>query len=284
VKPAPFGYEAPHTVDAVLALLAEHGDDAKVLAGGQSLVPMLNFRLVRPALLVDVNRVAGLDELTVRDGRLHIGARVRTATLARASVVRDGWPLLAEAASFVGHAAIRARGTVGGSAAHADPHAELPAALAALDARFHLRSQRGTRVLAADQFFTDFYTTALAPDELLTAMEVPPASSRTGNAFAELARTHGDFALAGAAVTLTLDDGGACTWAGIAILGGGATPLRAFAAERTLSGSIVDAEAARTAGELAAAACDPPDPADYRRALVAELVRRALLTARDRAQ
>jgi CO/xanthine dehydrogenase FAD-binding subunit len=282
MKPAPFAYEVPSTVEAVLALLAQHGDDAKVLAGGQSLVPMLNFRLLRPALLIDVNRVPGLDELQVRDGRLHIGARVRTGTLARVAVVRDGWPLLAEAAGFVGHAAIRARGTIGGSAAHADPQAELPAALAALDARFHLRSQRGTRILGADRFFTDFYTTALAPDELLTAIDVPPASPRTGSTFTEVTRTHGDFALAGAAVTLTLDGGGVCTWSGIGILGGGATPVRAYAAERALAGRTVDAEAAETAGEFAAAACDPPDPADYRRALIAELVRRAVLTARER--
>jgi CO/xanthine dehydrogenase FAD-binding subunit len=284
MKPAPFAYEAPPTLDAALALLGEHGDEAKVLAGGQSLVPMLNFRLVRPAVLIDVNRVAGLDELRVVDGRLHIGARVRTGSLERDARVREGWPLLAEAASFVGHAAIRARGTVGGSAAHADPHAELPAALAALDARFHLRSQRATRVLGADEFFTDFYTTALAADELLVAIEVPPGSGRMGSAFAELARTHGDFALAGAAVTVILDDAAACTWATVAILGGGATPVRAYAAERALIGRAIDEEAARTAGELTAKACDPPDPADYRRALVAELTRRALLTANGRAR
>ena len=284
MKPAPFAYEAPRTIDEALALLAAHGDDAKVLAGGQSLVPMLNFRLVRPAVLVDMNRVAELGELRIVDGRLHIGAMVRTAALERAAEARADWPLLAEAASFVGHAAIRTRGTVGGSAAHADPHAELPAALTALDARFHLRSQRGARVLDADEFFTDYYATALAPDELLVAIDVPPPAPRSGSAFAEYARTHGDFALAGAAVTVTLDADGACTWAAIAILGGGATPLRAYAAERGLVGRAIDDAAARSAGEAAAAACDPPDPADYRRALVAELVRRALLGARERAR
>jgi len=284
VKPAAFAYAAPRTLDEALALLAEHGDEAKVLAGGQSLVPMLNFRLVRPALLVDVNRVVELGTVsTTADGALHLGALVRTATLEHAATVRAGWPLLGDAARLVGHPAIRNRGTVGGSAAHADPHAELPAALVALDACFHLRSRRGARTIAADAFFTDYYATALAADELLVAIEVPPGTPRTGTAVVEHARTHGDFALAGAAVTVTLDAQARCTGAAIAVFGGGATPLRAYAAERTLVGTTVDDDVARPAGELAAQACDPPEPADYRRALVAELVRRALLVARERA-
>jgi len=284
VKPAAFAYAAPRTLDEALELLAEHGDDAKVLAGGQSLVPMLNFRLVRPALLVDVNRVAECGTVsTTANGSLHLGALVRMATLEADPAVRAGWPLLGDAACLVGHPAIRNRATVGGSAAHADPHAELPAALVALDARFRLRSRRGARVVAADAFFTDFYATALAADELLVAIEVPPGTPRTGAAAIEHAQTHGDFALAGAAVTVTLDARARCTGAAIAIFGGGAIPLRASAAERALVGTGVDDPAARAAGELAAAACDPPEPADYRRALVAELVRRALLAARMRA-
>jgi CO/xanthine dehydrogenase FAD-binding subunit len=283
MKPVAFAYAAPRTLDEALALFAEHGDEAKALAGGQSLVPMLNFRLVRPAMLVDLNRVAGCAGLGAAAGGLHVGALVRTAMLARDPAVAAGWPLLRDAARLVGHPAIRNRGTVGGSAAHADPQAELPAALVALDARFHLRSQRTQRVLGADVFFTDFFATALAPDELLVAIEVPASPPRTGTAFVEETRTHGDFALAGAAVTVTLDAAGRCAQAAIAILGGGATPVRAHAGERSLIGTVVDDAAARAAGALAAAACDPPEPADYRRALVAELARRALVTARERA-
>lgn len=284
MKPAAFAYAAPRSLDEALALFAEHGDEAKALAGGQSLVPMLNFRLVRPAMLVDLNRVAGCGGIAVTAGSLHVGALVRTASLERDPAVAAGWPLLRDAARLVGHPAIRNRGTVGGSAAHADPQAELPAALVALDARFHLRSHRAQRVVAADAFFTDFFSTALAPDELLLDIEVPGLPPRTGTAFVEEARTHGDFALAGAAVTVTLDPAGRCTRAAIAILGGGATPVRARDAERSLAGTLVDDAAGRAAAALAAASCDPPEPADYRRALVAELVRRALAAARERAR
>lgn len=283
MKPAAFTYAAPQTLGEALALLAAHGDDAKVLAGGQSLVPMLNYRLVRPAALIDVNRIAELGALEVAGGTLRIGATARTALLERSPLVVGGWPLLREAAGFVGHAAIRNRGTVGGSAAHADPQAELPAALLALDARFHLSSVRGPRVLAAADFFCDFFTTALAADELLTAIEVPALAPRTGCAFVEHARTHGDFALAGVAATVTADADGRCTRASIAVLGGGPTPVRAAAAEALLAGAAIDDAAARAAGAAAAGACDPPEPADYRRALVAELTCRALVAAAKRA-
>jgi carbon-monoxide dehydrogenase medium subunit len=282
MKPVAFRYAAPRSLDEALALLAEHGDDAKVLAGGQSLVPMLNFRLVRPAVLIDVNRIPAIGALEVARGALHIGAMVRTALLERSPLVAERWPLLREAARFVGHPAIRNRGTVGGSAAHADPQAELPTALLALGARFHLRSLRGSRVVAAADFFRDFYTTALAADELLMAIEVPSLAARTGAAFVEHARTHGDFAVAGVAATVTAGHDGRCTGASIAILGGGATPLCAAAAEALLAGAAIDDATARAAGAAAASACDPPEPADYRRALVAELTRRALITAAER--
>lgn len=284
MKPVAFSYAAPRALDETLALLAEHGDDAKVLAGGQSLVPMLNFRLVRPVALIDVNRVAGLGELRVSDTMLHVGALARTSALERSAAVAERWPLLREAAGLVGHPAIRNRGTVGGSSAHADPQAELPAALLALDATFHLRSVRGTRTVAAAGFFQDFYTTVLAADELLVSIEIPVPPPHTGAAFVEHVRTHGDFALAGVAASVTCGPDGRCMTAAIAVLGGGATPLRAHDAERALAGAMIDDAAARAAGASAAAACDPPDPADYRRALVAELTRRALLMAADRAR
>jgi CO/xanthine dehydrogenase FAD-binding subunit len=191
VKPAPFEYAAPETIDEALALLAEHGDDATVLAGGQSLVPLLNFRLVRPALVVDLNRIAELDYVH-ENGGVRIGALARQAAL----VGRDD--LLGLAARHVGHAQTRNRGTVCGSAAYADPSAQLPCALYALDARFHLRSVRGSRTLAADDFFRGYLTTALEPDELLLEIEVPRGEGPFG--FAQYVRARGDWPIAGVAV------------------------------------------------------------------------------------
>jgi len=259
VKPARFDYQAPRTVDAALALLDE---DAKVLAGGQSLVPMMNFRLARPATLVDINGIDELAYLRERDGALQVGALTRHATLERSDLVAAGWPLLRQAVRHVAHAPIRARGTLGGSCAHADPTAELPAALAALNATFHVRGRAGTRALAAAEFFVAHRTTALEAGELLVEIEVPalPAGARTG--FAEHALTQGDWATAGAAVVV------APGHAAIALLGAGPTPVRARDAEAALAGGAGAAEAAR----LAAALVDHP----WRAAVTASLVRRAL--------
>jgi aerobic carbon-monoxide dehydrogenase medium subunit len=260
VKPPPFEYHAPRSLDQALALLAEHGDEAKPLAGGQSLVPLLNFRVVRPARLVDLNGVpelAGLD-----DGR--IGAMTRARELERSLLAP---PLLREAVRYSGHAQIRNRGTVGGSCAHADPASELPCALTALDARFHVRSARGERVLDAQDFFLSTFTTALESDELLTAIEVPPVAAGTGAAFVEYARVHGDFAVAGAAVVV-----GPGT-AAVALLAAADRPIRAPAAEAALAAG---------AGEDAALlAVDGLE--GYRRALLTELVRRAIRLATERA-
>jgi CO/xanthine dehydrogenase FAD-binding subunit len=267
MKPAPFDYAAPRSLDEALALL---GDDSKALAGGQSLVPLLNFRLARPQLLVDLNRLSGLAYLRRSGGVLHIGALTRQATLERSELVRRHWPLLSQAVSHAGHAQTRSRGTVGGSAAHADPAAELPVAFAALDARFHARSaQRGTRTIAASDFFQAPLMTALAPDELLVEIEVPPPPDGARAGFAEHARTHGDFALAGAAVVRAGTD-----HAAIALLGAGPTPVRAPDAERALRAGASAADAARIAG----AELDD----EYRRALTTELVRRAIEEALGR--
>jgi CO/xanthine dehydrogenase FAD-binding subunit len=190
VKPGTFDYAAPATVEDALALL---DDESRPLAGGQSLVPLLNFRLARPARLVDLNAVAGHDHVREEDGRLRIGLLARQVQL----LDLERWPLLAEAANHVGHPATRNRGTVCGSCAHGDPSAELPAALTALDARFHVRSPRGTRTLAAHELFLGYLTTALEPDELLVEIEVPPHPSEWR--FVEYARTHGDWAVVGAA-------------------------------------------------------------------------------------
>jgi CO/xanthine dehydrogenase FAD-binding subunit len=260
MKPAPFAYEAPRSLSGALALL---GDEATVLAGGQSLVPMLNFRLARPALLIDLNPIGELAYVRPADGGLRIGALTRQVTLERSEVVRRVSPLLGQAVGLVGHPAIRSRGTVGGSVAHADPAAELPVALTALDARFRLTSSRGERSVAASEFFCGRMTTALAADELLTEIAVPALPSGARCAFVEHARTHGDFALAGVAVVVAPGE-----HAAVALLGAGPTPVRAPAAEHALLAGAGAAEAAELAGREV--------QGEYRRALVTELVRRAI--------
>ncbi|HXF81881.1 MAG TPA: FAD binding domain-containing protein, partial [bacterium] len=206
MKPAPFRYAAPESLDEALGLLRRFGAEGKVLAGGQSLVPLLNMRLVRPAVLIDLNRVRSLDYIVHGAGRgptreVRLGAMTRQRAAERSPLVRMELPLLAEALAYVGHPQIRNRGTVGGSVAHADPSAELPAVLAALDGRVVLRSARGARTLSAEEFFRGYLTTALAPDELLVELRLP-AHPHRGTAFLEVARRHGDFALAGVAVAM----------------------------------------------------------------------------------
>lgn len=210
MKPARFEYDDPATLGEALDLLAEHGEGAQVLAGGQSLVPLLSFRLAQPERLVDLNGVRELDYIRVAEPSLRIGAITRQATLERSPEVAERVPLITEAAGLVGHAQIRNRGTVGGSVAHADPAAELPSAFAALDARFHLRTAGGRRTIGADELFRSHYVTSLEPDELLVEVEVPIASGRRGSSFVEIARRDGDFALAGAAASVAVADDGAC--------------------------------------------------------------------------
>jgi CO/xanthine dehydrogenase FAD-binding subunit len=260
VKPAPFEYHLPASVDEALDLV---GDDARPLAGGQSLVPLLNFRLARPERLVDLNALAELDYLRSSHGTLQIGALTRQATLERSALVADGWPLLSQAIRLVGHPQIRSRGTVGGSVAHADPAAELPVALTALGARFHLRSPGGTRAVDASEFFLGPLHTVREPDELLVEVEVPEPAEGAGSGFAEHARTHGDFATAGAAAVVAPGVG-----AGIVLLGAGPMPVRAEAAERALSAGASPGEAATLAAQ------EVED--DHRRALCTELARRAI--------
>jgi len=287
VKPPLFEYHDPGSVDEALALLAEHGDEAKVLAGGQSLVPLLNFRLARPERLVDVNGLNELAYLRTDDGVLRIGALTRHAALERSKEAAARVPLLGEAVALVGHVQIRNRGTVGGSVAHADPAAELPVAFSALDARYRVRSTRGERVVGSDEMFITHLTTSLEPDELLTEIEVPVPPARTGFAFVEFARRHGDFALGGAAVLVTLDDAGVCTRARIALLAAAPTPVRARETEEWLTGLRLDPPAMGEAAARAVAGIHPTSDihggTEYRRALVEALVRRALAQATERA-
>jgi CO/xanthine dehydrogenase FAD-binding subunit len=289
VKPPFFDYHRPDSLDEALALLAELGGDAKPLAGGQSLVPAMNFRLARPAVLVDMNRIATLDFITeTPDGGLRIGAMTRQRAVERSAEVASRAPLLHEAMPWVAHPQIRNRGTVGGSLAHADPAAELPAVMAALDARFLLQSRTGSRTVPAPAFFTGLLTTDVRAGELLTEVQVPPAPAGSGTAFMELARRHGDFALVGVAVQMSLDQGGTCTSARIALLSVGDGPVPAAGAMASLMGHVPSAsrieEAARMAAEMD---IDPPADmhasAGYRRHLARVLVRRALTLAVARA-
>jgi CO/xanthine dehydrogenase FAD-binding subunit len=288
VKPPPFEYDDPRSLEEAVALLGEHGDDAKVLAGGQSLVPLLNFRLARPERLVDINGVTELDYLRFENGTLRIGAMTRHSALERSEAVGQRVPLLIEAVRLVGHVQIRNRGTVGGSVAHSDPAAELPVAFTALDARFHARSQDGERSLGADELFRTHLTTALKADELLTEIEVPVPSPGTGFAFVEFARRHGDFALGGAAVLVGLGAEGRCERAAVALLAAAPTPLRRPEAESWLAGRELDEAAAREAAALCVVDLDPTGDihgsAEYRRGLVEVMVRRALLKAAERAK
>ena len=289
MKPAPFDYFAPGTVDEALALLREHGDEAKPLAGGQSLIPAMNFRLARPRVLVDLNRVAPLSYIRSEKTGIAIGAMTRQRTVERSDVIARAAPLLAEAMPSIAHPQIRNRGTVGGSIAHADPSAELPAVALALEARFRAKGAAGERSIAAGDFFKGMLETALEPGELLVEIAIPPASPRSGTAFLEMARRHGDYALAGVAAVVTLDAKGWCNTARIAFLSVGDGPVLAVEAGKTLVGQSRSDELLRAAADAGAQRdVDPPSDihasAAYRRRLVAVLTRRALERAFERAE
>src|SRR5437879_5958620 len=238
MKPAPFDYVAPHSLDEAVAALANGGADAKLLAGGQSLIPLLNFRLARPSLLVDLNRVAELAYVSPRERGLAVGAMARQAAVERTDGLADLQPLLVEAIGYVGHVAIRSRGTIGGSLAHADPAAELPAVAVCLDAVLSVVGPRGRRAIPAEDFFVGYLTTSLEPDEILVEAWFPPLRPHTGQAWVEFARRHGDFALAGVAVSLSMEDE-IVRAARIVLTGVGGKPVRAHGAETLLVGGSV---------------------------------------------
>jgi CO/xanthine dehydrogenase FAD-binding subunit len=280
MKPAPFAYVRAASLDQAVEVLREHGDEAKPLAGGQSLVPALNMRLARPSVVVDLNRLVGLDAIGEDDGWINVGALARQSSVLRADLVRGRCPLLAEALAFVGHVVTRNRGTVGGSIAHADAAAELPLALVTLGGSV----VTSRRVLAADELFVASFITALEPDELVLSTKWPARRPGEGSAFQEFAPRHGDFALAAAACDLRVENG-AVAEARLAV---NAVTQRPELVDTTpLVGRPVDAEAARELGAAAAAMVDPPPnlhgtPA-YRRNLVATLAGRAVTRAWERA-
>src|SRR5438034_9093321 len=259
MKPAPFDYFSPGTVDEALALLAEHGDEAKPLAGGQSLIPAMNFRLARPAVLVDLNGISALAYVRAESGGVAVGAMTRQRTVERSEVVARPAPLPAEAMPSIAHPQIRNRGTVGGSIAHADPSAELPAVMLAPEARFRAQGSTGERSIPAAEFFKGMLETALAPGELLIEIALPPPPARSGTAFLEVARRHGDYALVGVAGVVTLDPRGRCQSARIACLSVGDGPVLLIEAGKMLADQSPSEELLRAAADAAATRdIDPP--------------------------
>jgi carbon-monoxide dehydrogenase medium subunit len=282
MKLPPVDYEAPKTVAEAVELLAEHEDEASVLAGGQSLIPLLALRLAHPAVLIDINGIDELSGMSAADGWVAVGAMTREYVAGESGTVADAVPLLAAALPLIGHEAIRNRGTIGGSLAHADPAAELPAVARALDAEFVVRSPAGERVVPAAEWFEGFLTTSRRPDELLVEVRFPAAERGTGVSFQEVARRHGDFAIVGLAASLTLS-GGAITDARLAFAGMSDVPVRAAAAEDLLVGESPSAGLFDEAARRATADTDPPadlhGSAEYRKKVAAALVRRGLRAA-----
>jgi aerobic carbon-monoxide dehydrogenase medium subunit len=285
MKPPRFEYHAPTTVEEALGLLTRYQGDAKVLAGGQSLMPLLNFRLLRPAALVDLNRIAALSYIEEVDGQVRLGAMTRQRAVEFSPVVRRRLPLLAEATRWVGHLPIRTRGTIGGSIAHADPAAEYPAVLTALEGEVVARGPRGERTLRPADLFQTYLTTSLGPEEILTEVRLPAMPAGAGYAFEEFARRHGDFALVGIAA-FVVTEGRRVARARLATAGASPIPVRLRAAEQILErdglGDETIAAAAAKAGELVEPDSDIHASADYRRHLTGVLTGRALKRARAR--
>jgi CO/xanthine dehydrogenase FAD-binding subunit len=287
MKPAPFAYIAARSLEEALSVKAEHGEEGRFLAGGQSLMPAINFRLAQPAILIDINPLQALDGVRQQANGLRIGAMTRYRTLERDAALRREQPLVSEALPHIAHPQIRNRGTLGGSLANADPASELPAVMLALRARMRAQSLRGERWIEAEDFFAGALTTSLAADEILAEVEIPRAPPRTGTCFMEVARRLGDFALMGVAATLTLDADGRCVGARLAFCSAGDRPMTAEDAARSLMGTrLADAEISQAAA-LVQPAIDPSGNVhaskDYQRHLAVVLTRRALQTAVKRA-
>ena len=280
MKAAPFAYHRPDSVEEAVGLLDEYGEDAKILAGGQSLVPLLAMRLTHFDNLIDISRIDELKSIDLGDGEVRIGAGTPHAFVGMDDEVADSVPLLTLATPYIGHFQIRTRGTLGGAIAHADPAAEYAAVALALDAEMEATSARGTRAIPAAQFFTGLWETSLGPDEILTAVRFPVWGGRSGFAVEEFARRHGDFAIAGAAVAVELDGQDRITRCGIGLLGLGSTPLRGSAAETAVLGRQVGDLDAPQIGELAISGladipADLQGSASYRARVGAAMVARA---------
>lgn len=251
MKPAPFEYHAPTSLEEALGLMNQHADEAKLLAGGQSLVPAMNFRVVQPSMLIDLNRVQGLSHIRADGNVLRIGAMARERQLEFDTLIETRTPLLHEAVPFIAHPQIRNRGTIGGSIVNADPAAELPMLMFALDARLKAQSVSGERWIDAQDFFAGMFTTALVPNEILVEIELPFMPPRTGWSFMEVAPRTGDYALMGVAALVTLDENGKCTRAKLVYLNAGDGPVDAKEAAQSLEGEILNDAKIQSAAAMA---------------------------------
>ncbi len=289
MKPARFDYYAPQSVGEAISLLSQHGDDAKVLAGGQSLMPLMAMRLARPPVVVDINRIGALEYITPSDGGgLNIGALTRERAVELSGIVAERFPMLSAMVPHIGHFQIRNRGTVGGSVAHADPSAEWPAFAVASDAQVVLQSSAGSREVDAGDFFITYFTTAIETGEMLTEVRLPGNGPNWGWGFEEVCRRHGDFAMTGAFTRVHLDGSGACDDSRIVIFGVGGTPVRVESAEEALRGSDGNMDSLQQVAAAVSEALDPDSDihasALYRKEVSGVMARRALVGAFRRAR
>jgi aerobic carbon-monoxide dehydrogenase medium subunit len=286
--PPPFEYWRPRTLSEAVALLQQYGDTAKILSGGQSLIPMMKMRLARPEYLIDINQIADLRYIREDDGYLKIGGLTREADLESSELIRSKYPIILDTASLIADPQVRNLATVGGNLAHGDPANDHPATMLALDAVLIAVGPHGERSIPIKEFFLGVFTTALEHEEILTEIRLPVPDKRSGGAYFKLERKVGDFATVGVAVQVTIDGEGVCRRAGIGLTNVGAAPLKASSAEAFLRGKALDEGNIKQAAELAAAAAEPSSdlrgPADYKVAMVRELTKRALARAGERAR
>ncbi len=280
MKPATFEYLLPGSVEETVGLLEQHEDDAKIIAGGQSLIPLMNFRLARPKILVDINGIKSLSGIKEEEGKLVIGALTRENEAKDSVLVQEHCPIFSQAISKIGHAAIRNRGTIGGSLVHCDPSAELPTVSRVLNAEMRIVGSDGEKLIEAEDFFITYLTSVLEPSEILLDIRIPKLNKDCGWSFVELSRRSGDFAIVAVAVILIMDEKGVCREARISLGGVEATPIRAEEAESYLAGKVVDGTILKTAGKLATENIDPESDyhasAEYRENMVEVMVIKGL--------
>ena len=286
--PPAFEYARPATISDAIALLQKHGDDAKVLSGGQSLIPMMKLRLARPAWLIDINSIPGLAGIHEEGGYLKIGGLTREADIESSELIRSKYPIIHDTARVIADPLVRNLATAGGNLAHGDPANDHPATMLALGAEVAATGPGSVRVIPIDSFFVSIFTTALEPAEILTEIRIPIPPPGSGGAYCKLERKVGDFATAGVAAQVTLDSNGTCQRVGIGLTNAGPTPIRARKAEESLRGKKLDnaaiGQAARLAAEESQPSSDLRGPEEYKRGLVKELTRRALMRALERAR